>query len=64
MGIFTGLKPPKRIPCHLNWDKSLFLKHRRQELKSLLKDLGFHKPVRPEEQGHSLCLLSGAKSWI
>ncbi|KAL2297734.1 hypothetical protein Nmel_016297, partial [Mimus melanotis] len=40
----TALKPPKRIPCHLNWDKSLFLKHRRQELKSLLEELGLHKP--------------------
>ncbi|NWW30245.1 MYBPP protein, partial [Panurus biarmicus] len=41
----TGLKPPKKIPCHLNWDKSLFLKHRRQELKSLLEELGFYKPA-------------------
>ncbi|XP_041888384.1 MYCBP-associated protein isoform X2 [Corvus kubaryi] len=40
----TGLKPPKKIPCHLNWDKSLFLKHRRQELKSILEELGFCKP--------------------
>ncbi|NXE37215.1 MYBPP protein, partial [Ptilorrhoa leucosticta] len=40
----TGLKPPKKIPCHLNWDKSLFLKHRRQELKCILEELGFHKP--------------------
>ncbi|NWS28640.1 MYBPP protein, partial [Polioptila caerulea] len=40
----TGLKPPKKIPCHLNWDKSLFLKERRQELKSLLEELGFFKP--------------------
>ncbi|NXT16644.1 MYBPP protein, partial [Prunella fulvescens] len=40
----TGLKPPKKIPCHLNWDKSLFLKHRRQELKSLLEELDFYKP--------------------
>ncbi|NWW57203.1 MYBPP protein, partial [Ifrita kowaldi] len=40
----TGLKPPKKIPCHLNWDKSLFLKHRRQELKSILEELGFYKP--------------------
>ncbi|XP_063032159.1 MYCBP-associated protein [Melospiza melodia melodia] len=40
----TGLKPPKKIPCHLNWDKSLFLKHRRQELQSLLEELGFYKP--------------------
>ncbi|XP_050837511.1 MYCBP-associated protein isoform X2 [Serinus canaria] len=40
----TGLKPPKKIPCHLNWDKSLFLKHRRQELKALLEELDFYKP--------------------
>ncbi|NXD28702.1 MYBPP protein, partial [Spelaeornis formosus] len=40
----TGLKPPKRIPCHLNWDRSIFLKHRRQELKSVLEELGFYKP--------------------
>ncbi|NWI58572.1 MYBPP protein, partial [Calyptomena viridis] len=40
----TALKPPKRIPCHLTWDKSLFLKHRRQELKSILEELGFYKP--------------------
>ncbi|KFP15117.1 MYCBP-associated protein, partial [Egretta garzetta] len=40
----TGLKPPKRIPFHLTWDKSLFLKHRRQELKSVLEELGFYKP--------------------
>ncbi|NXI17436.1 MYBPP protein, partial [Irena cyanogastra] len=40
----TGLKPPKKIPCHLNWGKSLFLKHRRQELKSVLEELGFYKP--------------------
>uniref|UniRef100_A0A8C3P3T8 MYCBP associated protein n=1 Tax=Cyanoderma ruficeps TaxID=181631 RepID=A0A8C3P3T8_9PASS len=40
----TGLKSPKKIPCHLNWDKSLFLKQRRQELKSLLEELGFYKP--------------------
>lgn len=60
MGISTGLKSPKRIPCHLNWDKSLFLKQRRQELKSLLEELGFYKPVRPEEQAYYLCLLSSA----
>ncbi|XP_038012741.1 MYCBP-associated protein isoform X2 [Motacilla alba alba] len=40
----TGVKPPKKIPCHLNWDKSLFLKHQQQELKSLLEELGFYKP--------------------
>ncbi|NXP18365.1 MYBPP protein, partial [Scytalopus superciliaris] len=40
----TALKPPTKIPCHLSWDKSLFLKHRRQELKSVLEELGFYKP--------------------
>ncbi|KFW12402.1 MYCBP-associated protein, partial [Fulmarus glacialis] len=40
----TGLKPPKRIPFHLTWDKSLFLKCRRQELKSILEELNFYKP--------------------
>ncbi|NWW72985.1 MYBPP protein, partial [Climacteris rufus] len=40
----TGLKPPKKIPCHLSWDKSLFLQHRRQELKSVLEELGFYRP--------------------
>ncbi|XP_065549958.1 MYCBP-associated protein isoform X2 [Lathamus discolor] len=40
----TGLKPLKRIPFHLTWDKSLFLKHRRQELKSVLEELDFYKP--------------------
>ncbi|XP_027547137.1 MYCBP-associated protein isoform X1 [Neopelma chrysocephalum] len=39
-----ALKPPTKIPCHLTWDKSLFLKHRRQELKSVLEELGFYKP--------------------
>lgn len=54
MGISTGLKPPKKIPFHLTWDKSLFLKHRLQELKSVLEELDFYKPVRLEERGHSL----------
>uniref|UniRef100_A0A663DW70 MYCBP associated protein n=1 Tax=Aquila chrysaetos chrysaetos TaxID=223781 RepID=A0A663DW70_AQUCH len=54
----TGVKPPKRIPFHLTWDKSLFLKHRRQELKSVLEELDFYKPVRLEERGHSLHLSS------
>ncbi|XP_035198592.1 MYCBP-associated protein-like isoform X2 [Oxyura jamaicensis] len=40
----TGLKPPKRIPFRLTWDKSLFLKRRRQELKSVLEELDFYKP--------------------
>ncbi|NXM72395.1 MYBPP protein, partial [Serilophus lunatus] len=40
----TALKPSKKIPYHLTWDKSLFLKHRWQELRSVLEELGFHKP--------------------
>ncbi|XP_074745147.1 MYCBP-associated protein isoform X2 [Strix uralensis] len=40
----TGLKPPKRIPFRLTWDESLFLKQRRQELKSVLEELDFYKP--------------------
>ncbi|NXY88623.1 MYBPP protein, partial [Alcedo cyanopectus] len=40
----TDLKPPKRIPYHLTWDKSLFLKQRRQELKSILEEIDFYKP--------------------
>ncbi|XP_074463995.1 radical S-adenosyl methionine domain-containing protein 1, mitochondrial isoform X4 [Larus michahellis] len=39
-----GLKPPKRIPFHLTWHKSLFLKERQQELKSVLEELDFYKP--------------------
>jgi len=57
MGVSIGLKPPKSIPFRQTWDKSLFLKHRRQELKSVLEELDFHKPVRLEELGHSLHLL-------
>ncbi|NWV35416.1 MYBPP protein, partial [Grantiella picta] len=40
----TGVKPPKRIPCHLYWDKSPYLKHRRQELKPVLEEMEFYKP--------------------
>ncbi|NWH63130.1 MYBPP protein, partial [Geococcyx californianus] len=40
----TGLKPPKKNPFRLTWDKSLFLKQRWQELKSILEELDFHKP--------------------
>ncbi|NWQ83462.1 MYBPP protein, partial [Columbina picui] len=40
----TSLKPPKRIPFHLTWDKSPFLKHRQQELKPVLEELDFYKP--------------------
>uniref|UniRef100_A0A8C9NR51 MYCBP associated protein n=1 Tax=Serinus canaria TaxID=9135 RepID=A0A8C9NR51_SERCA len=34
-------------------EMGLFLKHRRQELKALLEELDFYKPVKPQEQGHS-----------
>ncbi|XP_006019855.1 MYCBP-associated protein [Alligator sinensis] len=40
----TGSQPPKEPPFRLTWDKSLFLKHRRQELKSLLEELDFNQP--------------------
>ncbi|KGL86125.1 MYCBP-associated protein, partial [Charadrius vociferus] len=40
----TGLKPPKRIPFHLTWHESLFVKERRHELKSILEELDFYKP--------------------
>ncbi|NWS76758.1 MYBPP protein, partial [Crotophaga sulcirostris] len=40
----TGLKPPKKNPFHLTWDKSLFLKHPWQELKSILEEQDFYKP--------------------
>ncbi|XP_065504062.1 MYCBP-associated protein [Caloenas nicobarica] len=40
----TNLKPPKRIAFHLTWDKSPFLKHRQEELKSVLEELDFYKP--------------------
>uniref|UniRef100_A0A8C6YZ94 Radical S-adenosyl methionine domain containing 1 n=1 Tax=Nothoprocta perdicaria TaxID=30464 RepID=A0A8C6YZ94_NOTPE len=46
----TGLKSPKKAAFRLTWDKSLFLKHRRQELKSILEELDFYEPVRQEEQ--------------
>jgi len=46
VGVPTGVKPPKRSPFHLTWDKSLFLKQRRQELKSILEELDFYQPVR------------------
>ncbi|XP_062448087.1 MYCBP-associated protein [Rhea pennata] len=40
----TSLKSPKKAPFRLTWDKSLFLKHRRQELKSILEELDFYAP--------------------
>lgn len=45
VGVHTGVKPPKGIPFRLTWDKSPFLKQRRQELKSILEELDFYKPV-------------------
>ncbi|XP_069728742.1 MYCBP-associated protein isoform X2 [Phaenicophaeus curvirostris] len=39
-----GLRTPKKIPFHQTWDKSLFLKYRLQELKSVLEELDFYKP--------------------
>ncbi|NXE10626.1 MYBPP protein, partial [Lophotis ruficrista] len=39
-----GQKPSKKIRSHLTWNKSLFLKHRRQELKSILEELDFYQP--------------------
>ncbi|XP_068769810.1 MYCBP-associated protein isoform X2 [Struthio camelus] len=40
----TGLQSPKKAPFRLTWDKSLFLKRRRQELKSILEELDFYEP--------------------
>ncbi|XP_030317489.1 MYCBP-associated protein [Calypte anna] len=40
----TGLKPPKKIPFYETWDKSLFLKQRRQDLEPILEELNFYKP--------------------
>uniref|UniRef100_A0A8C2UH06 MYCBP associated protein n=1 Tax=Coturnix japonica TaxID=93934 RepID=A0A8C2UH06_COTJA len=41
----TGKGVCREIPFRLTWDKSLFLKQRRQELKCILEELGFYKPV-------------------
>ncbi|NWJ11341.1 MYBPP protein, partial [Crypturellus undulatus] len=40
----TGLRSPKTATFRLTWDKGLFLKHRRQELKSILEELDFYEP--------------------
>uniref|UniRef100_A0A674JKR4 MYCBP associated protein n=1 Tax=Terrapene triunguis TaxID=2587831 RepID=A0A674JKR4_9SAUR len=42
-----GSRSAKESPFRLTWDKSLFLRYRRQELKSVLEELDFNHPVRP-----------------
>ncbi|XP_044275932.1 MYCBP-associated protein [Varanus komodoensis] len=39
-----GTRPPKYLPFHHAWEKSLFLKHRRNELKEILEKLDFYNP--------------------
>ncbi|XP_062976305.1 MYCBP-associated protein [Elgaria multicarinata webbii] len=39
-----GTRPPKHLPFHRTWEKSLFLKHRRNELKEILEQLDFYNP--------------------
>ncbi|CAM5156019.1 unnamed protein product [Eretmochelys imbricata] len=39
-----GSRSAKESPFRLTWDKSLFLKYRRQELKSILEELDFNHP--------------------
>ncbi|KAM6470118.1 MYCBP-associated protein isoform 2-T3 [Liasis olivaceus] len=39
-----GTSPPKYLPFHCAWEKSLFLKHRRNELKEILETLDFYNP--------------------
>ncbi|XP_070596097.1 MYCBP-associated protein isoform X2 [Erythrolamprus reginae] len=39
-----GTNPPKYLPFHRPWEKSLFLQHRRTELKEVLETLDFHSP--------------------
>lgn len=43
--IPTGTSPPKYLPFHRPWEKSLFLQHRRNELKEVLETLDFYSPV-------------------
>lgn len=62
MGIFTGLKPQKRIPFHLTQDKDLSLKHEQQEVKSVLEEQDFYQLVRQSSENTLCvsCFLSGA----
>ncbi|XP_067403928.1 MYCBP-associated protein [Emydura macquarii macquarii] len=39
-----GSRTSKESPFRFTWDKSLFLKYRQQELKSILEELDFHHP--------------------
>ncbi|XP_054833629.1 MYCBP-associated protein isoform X2 [Eublepharis macularius] len=39
-----GTRPPKLLPFHRTWDKSLFLMKRRKELKEILEELDFYHP--------------------
>ncbi|KAG8129105.1 hypothetical protein E2320_015874 [Naja naja] len=39
-----GTNPPKYLPFHRPWEKSLFLQHRRNELKEVLETLDFYSP--------------------
>ncbi|XP_070790757.1 MYCBP-associated protein [Pituophis catenifer annectens] len=39
-----GTSPPKYLPFHRPWEKSLFLQHRRNELKEVLETLDFYSP--------------------
>ncbi|XP_039358370.1 MYCBP-associated protein isoform X4 [Mauremys reevesii] len=39
-----GSRSAKESPFRLTWDKSLFLRYRRQELKSVLEELDFNHP--------------------
>ncbi|XP_016846857.2 MYCBP-associated protein isoform X2 [Anolis carolinensis] len=39
-----GTRPPKYQVFHYTWEKSLFLKHRRNELKEVLEKLDFYNP--------------------
>nr|XP_060620735.1 MYCBP-associated protein isoform X1 [Anolis sagrei ordinatus] len=39
-----GTRPPKYEVFHYTWEKSLFLKHRRNELKEVLEKLDFYSP--------------------
>ncbi|KAJ7315970.1 hypothetical protein JRQ81_002132 [Phrynocephalus forsythii] len=39
-----GTRPPRYRPFHLHWENSLFLKHRRNELKEILEKLDFYNP--------------------
>nr|XP_056720260.1 MYCBP-associated protein [Euleptes europaea] len=39
-----GTRPPTHLPFHRSWEKSLFRKHRRKELKEILEKMDFYCP--------------------